>query len=351
MSTITTLVQTELTLGMAALTDCAPLVMAKKPGFFEQQGLDVNLHIQHSWATLRDRLHAGLLDAAQVLAPMPLASTMGLNGTKCDVICALNLSINGNAITLSNDLCKQISALNEGKMPRLPLDANWISRIIEQRAQSNQSKLRFAAVYPFSSHYYQLIDWLNSVGIQANKDVEINIIPPANMTQALKNGDIDGYCVGNPWNAKAVRAGLGSTVVTSCDIWPNSVEKVLAVTKQWQLANPNTFQALVSALKQSCEWLVSYANRFEAAIVLQDYLKEPLEVITPSLIGSCLTGLGKDPREIKSYNGFHSELGFYPSMAQGQSLIKHMKQIGQIPNTQANFEDILAKVYPLNGTK
>ncbi|NVK25683.1 MAG: ABC transporter substrate-binding protein [Gammaproteobacteria bacterium] len=338
--------QTELNVGIVALTDCAPLVMAKHLGYFDQWGLDVNLHIQHSWATVRDRLHAGLLDAAQMLAPMPLASTLGLNGSKCEVITAFNLSMNGNGITISTALLNKIAALNNGVIPELPLNSNWLAKFIAEEKKQGK-KLKFAAVYPFSCHYYQLRDWLFEADIDADNDVDIIIIPPTNMTDALENNDIDGFCVGTPWNAKAVRAGTGATVITSCDIWDEAPEKVLAVTSKWQQQNPNTFLALLAATRQACEWLKSSANRFETAIVLQDYLNESIEVIAPSLIGSCLTSQKTPARDIPAYNRFISNDANMPKKLQGMTILKKMQQAGQLDSSYTNedLNKVLNKVY------
>lgn len=339
--------QNKLDIGIVALTDCAPLVMAKHLGLFEQWGLDVTLHIQHSWATLRDRLHANLLDAAQVLAPMPLSSSLGLNGAKCDLITAFNLSMNGNGITLAASLFEQIIELNDGQVPELPLDAKWMAKLIEQRQQLGGEKLKFAAVYPFSCHFYQLRDWLADADIDVDRDIEIVIIPPTNMTEALQNNEIDGFCVGTPWNAKAVRAGMGVTVITSNDIWQDAPEKVLAVTKQWQQANPNTFIALMAAVQQACDWLVSTANRFETARILEAYLDESLDVIAPSLIGSCLTMNGESPRDIPAYNRFVSDGANMPKKSQGQSILKKMREAGQLDVGfgEDQIDAVLTQVY------
>ena len=339
--------QTDLDIGIVALTDCAPLVMAKHLGFFELWGLQVNLHIQHSWATVRDRLHTGLLDAAQMLAPMPLASTLGLNGAKCDVINAFNLSMNGNGITLSTALFEQIKQLNNGQEPVLPLDSSWINQIVQNKRDNGHAKLRFAAVYPYSCHLFQLRDWLSIAEIDVDNDIEIIIIPPTEMTAALENDEIDGFCVGTPWNTKAVRAGIGATVITSCDIWQEAPEKVLAVTSQWQQQHPNTFIALLAAVQQTCEWLNSTANRFEAAAVLQTYLGEPLDVIAPSLIGSCLTTQNGTPRNIPAYNRFISKDANLPKLSQGRVLLDKMAMAHQLPHdfTQAQKQQLLKDVY------
>lgn len=342
MNSVKQLEQTHLDIGIVALTDCAPLVMAKHLGYFEQWGLDVSLHVQYSWATVRDRLNAGLLDAAQVLAPMPIASTLGLNGPKCDVINAFNLSMNGNGVTLSTTLMDKVRSLNNGVTPTLPLDAKWLKQLIEQTGET----LKIASVYPYSCHYYQLRDWLIAGGLEPNVDVELAIVPPTSMTTALENNDIDGFCVGTPWNAQAVRGGIGETVTTSSDIWDEAPEKVLAVTKQWQEQNPNTYLALLAAVQQACEWLESTANRFESAIVLQQYIEAPVDVIAPSLIGSCLTAINQPPREILGHNRFYSENANQPHVEQGYYLIDKMRQAGQLSDwTDDQLQDAVTRVY------
>jgi NitT/TauT family transport system ATP-binding protein/nitrate/nitrite transport system substrate-binding protein len=157
--------QTDLTLGFIPLTDSAPLIVAKEMGFFSQWGLNVTLQKQNSWATLRDKLHVGLLDAAQMLAPMPLASSLGLGCAKVKVITPLVLSLNGNAITLSETLYKEILQENNLAHVTLPLAAYLLQKVIKVRKKQNRPKLRFATVFPYSCHYYQLRDWLDSANI------------------------------------------------------------------------------------------------------------------------------------------------------------------------------------------
>lgn len=335
----------DLNIGMVALTDCAPLVIAKRLGYFEQWGLNVELHVQPSWATLRDRLQTGILDAAQMLAPMPLASTLGLQGPKVEMLTAFNLSMNGNGITLSNIIVDEISKLNNNELPDLPLDSSWLLKLIEE-GKINR-KLKFAVVFPFSCHHYQLIDWLSEAGIEVNDMIEVVVIPPTEMTQALQHNDIDGFCVGNPWNAKAVRQGIGTTVITSCDIWQEAPEKVLTVNKAWQEQNPNTFMAMLAAVQQACEWLDSKANRFEAALMLTDYINEPLEVIAPSLIGSCITSAHTPARDIPAYNRFISADANIPKRVQGQTLLEKMRENKQLPGafSQEEMNQVLNQVY------
>lgn len=335
-------------MGFVPLTDSAPLIVAKELGFFEQWGLDVSLHKQNSWATLRDKLHAGILDAAQMLAPMPIASTLGLGTEKTHVIAPLVISLNGNAITLSESLHKEILKANNISKVTLPMAAYLLEEVIKQRIKNNKNKLKFANVFPYSCHHYQLRDWLKSASI-TEEDVEIVIVPPVNMVEFLQAGEIDGFCVGGPWNAKAVRAGIGITALTSFDIWQDSPEKVLGFLYSFYQTNPKTVLAICAAIKQACKWLENVPNRFEAARILasKTYLNAPLDVIAPSLLGSCLTHASMSPRSIPSYNQFSAKNNGsinQPELVRGEWLIKQMQQAGQL-NVDTLPEDFIASVF------
>jgi NitT/TauT family transport system ATP-binding protein/nitrate/nitrite transport system substrate-binding protein len=326
--------QTKLTLGFIPLTDSAPLIVAKEMGFFSQWGLQVVLQKQNSWATLRDKLQVGLLDGAQMLAPMPIACSLGLGCKATRVITPLVLSLNGNAITLSESLHQEVLRENDFSQVTLPLASYVLQKVISQRQQQGRPKLIFATVFPYSCHYYQLRDWLASSHID-EKSVDIIVVPPANMVAYLQSGEIDGCCVGGPWNAKAVRAGIGLTALTSFDIWQDSPEKVLGLLESWQQQHPNTVLALTAALKQACVWLESIPNRFEAARLLSayQYLDASVEVIAPSLIGSCLTHVNLAPRAIPSYNQFsqsnHGSINI-PEYIRGEWLLRQMANAGQL---------------------
>lgn len=326
--------KTNLNLGFIPLTDSAPLIVAHEMGFFADWGLNVTLSKQNSWATLRDKLHGGLLDAAQMLAPMPFASALGLGVEAKQVIAPLVLSLNGNAITLSESLHHEILKANKLSHITLPMAAYLLKEVITQRRLEGAPKLTFANVFPFSCHYYQLRDWLKSGGINES-EVDIVIVPPVNMVNFLEIGEIDGFCVGGPWNAKAVRAGVGITVLTSFDIWQDSPEKVLGLLETFYLEHPNTVLAMCAALQQACIWLETIPNRFEAARILSrtQYLDAPLDIIAPSLLGSCLTHKNSEPRIIPSYNQFSASPNGsinQPELVRGEWLIRQMHQAGQL---------------------
>jgi NitT/TauT family transport system ATP-binding protein/nitrate/nitrite transport system substrate-binding protein len=340
--------QSNLNLGFVPLTDSAPLIVAKELGFFSQWGLKVELQKQNSWATLRDKLHAGILDAAQMLAPMPIASSLGLGVKATKVIVPLVLSLNGNAITLAEGLHQEILRANSINNITLPMAAYLLQQVIAERHENGKPKLKFATVFPYSCHNYQLRDWLMSAGI-SDEDVEIVIVPPINMVEFLHNGEIDGCCVGGPWNAKAVRGGIGLTALTSFDIWQDSPEKVLGVLDSWHRTNPNTLLVLCAALKQACVWLESTPNRFEAARMLcaEKYLNAELDVIAPSLLGSCLTHTSMQPRFIPSYNQFSVHYNGsinVPEHIRGEWLLKHMSSAGQLAEVDVP-DDLIPEIF------
>lgn len=325
--------KTSLSLGFVPLTDSAPLVVAKTLGIFESVGLDVTLQKQNSWATLRDKLHAGLLDAAQMLAPMPIASTLGLGCRARKIVTPFVLSLNGNAITLSESLYLE---LNESGLahPDQPLGAEALNAVIARRKVEAKAKLKLAHVFPYSCHHYQLIDWLKAGGVALN-DIDILTVPPVSMVDFLFSGEIDGYCVGGPWNAKAVRSGIGYTALTSYDIWQDQPEKVLGFTAEFVERHPNTVRAVCIAIERACRWLERIPNRFEAARMLthSHYLDAPLDVIAPSLLGSCLTHQAAAPREVEQYNRFYSSKDHgvnKPTVERGLWLLNKMVEADQL---------------------
>lgn len=192
-----------LTLGMLPLNDAAPLVVARERGFFAAHGLDVTLHVESSWAGLRDAMQLGLLDGAQMLPLMPLASTLGLDGRPTPMLSALTLNLGGNAITVSNALYASMQAAGPEAMVQAPISARALAAVVRQRRAAGQPALRFASVYPFSSHHYQLRYWLAEGGVDPDRDLELRVVPPPLVAEQLEAGWLDGYCVGEPWKRTA----------------------------------------------------------------------------------------------------------------------------------------------------
>jgi two-component system, oxyanion-binding sensor len=273
----------KLTLGIIPLVDCAPIVLAEALGAFERRGLEVEIRREASWATIRDKVALGLLDAAQMLAPMPLAATLGVDSVSVPMVAAMTLDLNGNAITLSQALWQEIDDVSPGVAA--PLDARVLAEVVRRRAKTGRSPLALASVFPFSSHNYLLHLWLAAGGIDPDRDVRLSVVPPPHMVAHLSGGVIDGYCVGEPWNQQAQSLGIGRIAVTGHHLWKAMPEKVLGTTEAWAKRHPRTLIALVQALIEACAWLDEPANRAEAARVLAAprYVNAPVEVIARSL--------------------------------------------------------------------
>ncbi|MCW8125813.1 CmpA/NrtA family ABC transporter substrate-binding protein [Microbulbifer halophilus] len=274
------------------LTDSAPLIVAREMGFFSRFGLDVALQRETSWATLRDRLIGGAADAAAMLAPMPLTLKQALPHCEEKLLTGLILSCNGNAITLSRKM--------HGKLGLAAADSGAAGSALAaylQRRTPGTAPLKLATVYPFSSHTLQLRHWLRGAGIDPDRDLQIQVLPPEQMVARLERGEIDGYCVGEPWNTIAAQRGLG-TIVTTCNaLLPAMPEKVLAATESWHQRNPLTHLALRAALLQACDWLADRAQRRDVAAILArgEYLDLDAESLTPSLNDQLQARSGQPP--------------------------------------------------------
>lgn len=252
MNAITLPEQTDLTLGFVPLLDCAPLIAAHELGYFERQGLTVRLQREASWASLRDKLMVGLLDGAHLLAPMVLASHLGKSSPRISPLTtALALGQNGNAITFSNELVEQMGQPESGNLAAV---ARGLARVAEQRIIAGKP-LVFGTVYPFSIHSNLLRLLFRKAGLIINQDVRILVVPPTRMVSALAKQEVDGYCVGEPWNSAAASCGQGQLLLLGSDLWPQAPDKVFGVSEDFAAAAPNSHAAMVCALLQACQWL------------------------------------------------------------------------------------------------
>jgi len=272
------------TLGFIALTDCAPLVVAAEKRFFAAEGLEVSLSREPSWANIRDKVAVGALDGAHILGAMPVAATLGIDAIAKPMVAPLAFNQNGDAITLSNAVTERLGAM----APGAALDPRRLKALIDADREAGRPKLVLAAVYAFSSHNYLLRYWLAAGGIDPDRDVRMVTVPPPQMVTQLAAGRIDGYCVGDPWNTRALMLGVGVIAARSRDIWDRHPEKVLGVTEAWAAAHPNTCRALVRALISACAWLDEPGNRAEAAHILarRDYVGADEATIAAALVGS-----------------------------------------------------------------
>jgi len=273
--------------GYIPIIDCAPVVLADELGTYERHGLDVEIRREVSWANVRDKLALGVLDASHILAPLPLALTLGIDSPGAATINAMTLATNGNALTLSQALWREM----EDAAPDLvgaghaPLVAKALAAVVRQRAARGAPRLVLASVFPYSVQNYMLRHWLSSGGLDPDRDVRLTVVPPPHTVAHLSAKVIDGYCVGEPWNQRAVALGIGRIALTGPDIWRGMPEKVLGVTLAWAERHPQTLKALIKALIEACLWLDEPTNRSEAARVLSSprYLNTPAEIISRTL--------------------------------------------------------------------
>jgi len=290
-----------LRLGFVPLTDCAPLVMAKELGLFKKYGLQVELSRELGWATIRDKIIHRELDAAHSLAAMPLAATLGLGSVACDCLTALVLSLNGNAITLSNELWKR--GVRDGKTLR--------EEIVRSRREKTYT---FGVVFSFSSHRHLLRRWLATHGIDAERDVRIVVVPPPQMVTNLKAGHLDGFCVGEPWNSVAVHARAGWLAATSSEMDSLHPEKVLMVREDFAAQRGEEHVTLVAALVEACEFCDQPENHEE---VIQALARPEYVGVAESALRHGITGemdFGHDiERTVGDFCLFHRDQANEPS--------------------------------------
>jgi ABC-type nitrate/sulfonate/bicarbonate transport system substrate-binding protein len=308
-----------LQLGFVALLDCAPLVMAQELGLFRKHGLRVALHRELGWATIRDKVIHGELDAAHALAGMPAAATLGLNSVACECVTGLVLNLNGNAITLSAELWHRGVRAARGLREEM------------QRARGRQP-LTFGVVSPFSSHSHLLRSWLGAAGLQSGAGVRIVVVPPAQMVANLKAGHLDGFCVGEPWNSLAVRAGEGCVVAVSAELDPMHPEKVLMVRREFAEKREPEHLALIAALLEACAFCDQPENHPEIISILArpEYVNVPPEVLRCALTGA-FSFTKKETRRIPDFCIFHRHDANEPSADKAGWVLRSLRASGLCP--------------------
>jgi nitrate/nitrite transport system substrate-binding protein len=339
----------ELKLGFIKLTDMAPLAVAAEKGFFEDEGLFVKLEPQANWKVLLDRVITGELDGAHMLAGQPLAATIGF-GTKAHVVTPFSMDLNGNGITVSNEvweMMKRHMPMKDGK-PVHPIPASALKPVVDSFKAAGKP-FKMGMVFPVSTHNYELRYWLASGGIspgyygaedtsgQIQADVLLSVTPPPQMPATLEAGTIFGYCVGEPWNQQAVFKGIGVPVITDYEIWKNNPEKVFGLTAEFVEKNPNTTLALTKALIRAAKWLDEggTANRMEAVNLLAkpEYVGADAQVIANSMTGTFEYEKG-DKRAVPDFNVFFRYFANYPYYSDAVWYLTQMRRWGQIPEAK-----------------
>jgi len=319
------------TLGFIPLLDCAPLIVARDKGFFRQQGLDVLLSRESSWASLRDRVALGVLDGGQMLHALPIASLSGRDGLNVPMITACVLNLGGNAITVSSTLWERMRAADAVAADSALAAAQALGRVITEDRARRAAPLTFAITFPFSAHNYELRLWLSAGGVDPDRDLRLVVVPPQQMLSHLTAGRIDGYCVGAPWNALAAVQGVGRVVAAKSDIWENQPEKVLGVTRTWAERHPNTHRALVRALLAACAWLDEPAHHGETAALLAQpgIVNAPVALLAMLLGGKLVVEAEAPLRALPDFIVFHRYAANFPWRSQILLTLGEMRRAGQ----------------------
>ena len=355
----------DLKFGFIKLTDMAPLAIAYEKSYFEDEGLYVTLEAQANWKVLLDGVIDGQLDGAHMLAGQPLAATIGF-GTKAHIITPLSMDLNGNGITVSNEIWEQmkpnVPKMKDGR-PQHPIKADYLKPVVE-KYKADGKPFKMGMVFPVSTHNYELRYWLAAGGInpgyyapakgdisgQLQADVLLSVTPPPQMPSTMEAGTIYGYCVGEPWNQQAVFKGIGVPVITDYEIWKDNPEKVFGMTKEFTEKYPNTSVRVVKAMLRAAMWLDAdnNANRPEAVKYLSqpNYVGADYDVIANSMTGTFEYEKG-DKREVPDFNVFFRYNATYPYYSDAIWYLSQMRRWGQIAEYKPDswYFETAKKVY------
>ena len=320
-----------LRIGFIPLADAAALIVAVDKGFAAAEGLDVTLVREVSWSNVRDKLNIGLFDAAHLLAPVAIASSLGLGHVKVPIVASFNLGLNGNAITVSPALHAAIMAEIDGDPFDPMVTALALSRVVAARRNSGTEPLTFGMTFPFSTHNYQLRFWMAAGGVDPDEDVHMVVLPPPYMVDSLASGQVDAFCVGAPWNSVAVDLGVGHILHFVSDILVRAAEKVLAVRQNWSEKNPQVLAALIRAASRAAEFIEQPENRAEAARMLArpERIGVDADVILRTLDGRLKISPDGTMRESSRYLLVGREGAARPEPAQAAWLYAQMVRWGQ----------------------
>jgi two-component system, oxyanion-binding sensor len=260
--------QDRLRIGFIPLCDAAALIVAVDRGFTATEGLDVELVREVSWSNVRDKLNIGILDAAHLLAPVAIASSLGIGHVKVPIIAPLALGVNGNAITVSPGLHAALAAAADGDITDPLVSARALARVAAQRKRKGEELLTFGMSFPFSSHNYGLRFWMAAGGVDPDEDVRLVVLPPPYMVESLAGKQVDAFCVGAPWNSVAVDLGVGFILHFVSEILGRATEKLLAVRSRWAQENAPVLMRLVRANRRAAAFVEDKANRDEVIALL-----------------------------------------------------------------------------------
>jgi nitrate/nitrite transport system substrate-binding protein len=307
---------TEVNIGFIPLTDCSSVVMASVLGLDKKYGIKINATKEASWAGVRDKLVNGELHAAHALYGLVYGVHLGIGGPKKDMAVLMTLNNNGQAITLSNELRDKGAT-----------DGAALSKLVAKK----EREYTFAQTFPTGTHAMWLYYWLAAHGIDPFKDVKTIVVPPPQMVANMRVGNMDGYCVGEPWNQRAIVDKIGFTATTTQDIWADHPEKVLGATADFVAKYPNTARAMICAILEASKWIdASPMNRSKTAetVSAKSYVNTDTDVIRSRMIGQYENGLGKTWTEKNYMKFFNDGAVNFPYLSDGMWFLTQHKRWG-----------------------
>lgn len=323
----------DINFGIIALTDCSPFAIAHEKGLFKKYGINSTITKGANWAAIRDSLSSGSIQATHMLIGMPLASTMGLAGSpKTPMVIPWLLSRNGQAITLKTELKGKVAA-----------DPKALKPFVDQ-AKAAGEPLTFAMTFPPGTHAMWMRYYLGAGGIDPDKDVSLIVVPPAQMVANMKIGKMDGFCVGEPWNARSIADGIGFTSVTTQDIWKDHPEKVCAFTEEFAEKNPKTVKAILKALHEASVWLDDFNHRPEQCEIVAKatYINCDPKIILGRLMGDLDYG---DGRKVHDAHPMHFSMNGcnFPQYKYGVWFLSQFRRWGMVTGAP-DYDGIVKKV-------
>lgn len=333
-----------LSVGFMPLLDCALLVAAHEKGFDAMHGIRLRLVREVSWANVRDRVTVGHFDAAQMLGPMVLASNMGLAPGHAPCVAPVALGVGGNAITVSTGLWRQMRERGASHDARPDVQARALAAVVKARGGE---PLTLAMVFPFSCHHYQLRDWLAMGGLEADRDVRLVVVPPPLLVEAIRTGQVDGFCVGEPWSSLAVDAGLGTIVAVGSEIWPRPPEKVVGMRADFLAEHPEAVGALVRAIAAAADWADVPSNRPELARLLSQprYVGASASLLLGALNSELAVEPGTNPVRREGFLVLNRD-ATQPRQEDAAMLAERMQRCGQVPREESAVRKAVASFTP-----
>ncbi|MFA6902052.1 MAG: CmpA/NrtA family ABC transporter substrate-binding protein [Gallionellaceae bacterium] len=316
--------------GFIPLTDCAPLVVASLMKFDLKYGIKIELSKEASWSAIRDKVINGELHAAQMLYGLVYGVHLGIGGPKRDMAVLMTINQNGQGISLASQLKKE--GVSDGKS---------LAKAIKTR----QNKFKFAHTFPTGTHAMWLYYWLASYGINPISDVDTITVPPPQMVMNTRFGSMDGFCVGEPWNARGIYDKISFSVASSQDVWADHPEKVLGATADFVKKNPNTSRALIMAMLDAAKYIDVPANRERVAemISAKEYVDAPVDVIKWRFMGEYEDGVGgrwHDPNHMKFFNGGKVP---FPYLSDGMWFLTQFRRWGLLKD-DPDYLDIASQI-------